>query len=495
MLRRCLAGLFAIAACASAHSQQPNLALHGTVNGNQNHSYIEAPFDVPSGTQRLTVLFRYTGKEERTTLDIGVWDPEHFRGWSGGNKSSFTISATDATPSYLPGYLPPGTWKLLIGVPNIREQSVASYEADIYFESVAGNKAPQSFADMPLRSSAGWYRGDLHMHTAHSDGQCNSQVGKKVPCPVFLTLQAAATRGLDFISVTDHNTTSQYNFLRELQPYFDRLLLIPGREITTFEGHANIFGITEFVDFRVGSTTTPDMNTFFERAAQNDAIISINHPNAPTGEACMGCGWSPKTADMHLVSAIEAVNGGSEEGPYSGIAFWEKQLDGGYRPTAIGGSDNHNAELPPDKPGSVGSPTTVVYASELSVNAILTGIRSGRAFIDLTASRDRLLDLSAQKGAATASMGGNLPAASDETVNLSIHVLACQGSSVRVVIDGKQNLGTPAAITSPDQTLTSHWQSDGRRHWLRADVVSESGKLQLLGNPVYINFPANQARN
>ena len=243
MLRRCLAGLFAVAACVNAHSQQPNLVLHGTVNGNQNHSYVEAPFEVPSGTQRLTVLFRYTGKEERTTLDVGVWDPEHFRGWSGGNKSSFTISATDATPSYLPGFLTPGIWKLMIGVPNIREQSVASYEADIYFESATGNKTPQSFGDKPLRSSPGWYRGDLHMHTAHSDGQCDSQTGKRVPCPVFLTLQAAAARGLDFIAITDHNTTSQYNSLRELQPYFDRLLLIPGREITTFEGHANIFGL------------------------------------------------------------------------------------------------------------------------------------------------------------------------------------------------------------------------------------------------------------
>jgi hypothetical protein len=115
----------------------------------------------------------------------------------------------------------PGTWKLLIGVPNIREQSVASYEADIYLEFVSGNKTPQRFADKPLRSSPGWYRGDLHMHTAHSDGQCNSQAGKKVPCPVFLTLQSAATRGLDFIAVTDHNTTSQYNSLRELQPYLD----------------------------------------------------------------------------------------------------------------------------------------------------------------------------------------------------------------------------------------------------------------------------------
>src|SRR3954466_1516099 len=172
MLRRYLAVLFAIATCARAHSQQPNLVLHGTVKGNQNHSYIEAPFDVPSGTQRLTVLFRYTGKEERTTLDIGVWDPERFRGWSGGNKSSFTISATDATPSYLPGPVIAATWKLLIGVPNIRPQSVASYEADISFVRSAPSARSQEFAEIPFRTEARWYRGDLHMHTAHSDGHC-----------------------------------------------------------------------------------------------------------------------------------------------------------------------------------------------------------------------------------------------------------------------------------------------------------------------------------
>lgn len=38
-----------------------------------------------------------------------------------------------------------------------------------------------------------------------------------------------------------------------LQPYFDKLLLIPGREITTFQGHFNLFGATQFLDFRLGS--------------------------------------------------------------------------------------------------------------------------------------------------------------------------------------------------------------------------------------------------
>jgi hypothetical protein len=243
------------------------------------------------------------------------------------------------------------------------------------------------------------------------------------------------------------------------------------------------------VDFRVGSSSVPDMRSLLARDGQRGALISINHPGAPTGEACMGCGWRPKSGEMSLIAAVEAVNGGAEEGPYSGIPFWEQQVSAGYRPTAIGGSDNHNPELPLDKPGSVGSPTTVVYASELSVAGILAGIRSGRVFVDLTASKDRALDFSAQSRTAKAAMGGGLQAGSGEMLMLSAHVLACSGSQVRVIVDGQPEASIPpAAITSGDQTATARWRSDGRRHWLRADVVSQSGKLELLGNPVYVNY-------
>ena len=462
-----------LAASAVAQSQ-PSLTLHGTVKGAQNNTYIEAPFTVPAHTRRLTVTFHYTGKEEKTTLDLGVEDPHGFRGWSGGNKSTFTISAEDATPSYLPGELISGEWKLLIGVPNIRPQSTASYEAEVFFEPL-DSATTDAFTGAPLRQGPGWYRGDLHMHTAHSDGHCKSQSGKQVPCPVFLTLDAATRRGLDFIAVTDHNTTSHYDALRELQPYFDQLLLIPGREITTFVGHANIFGITQFVDFREGST---NMNALFERAGHLGALVSINHPGAPTGEICMGCGWQAPT-DMRLVNTIEAVNGGSEEGPHSGIPFWEKQLNAGYRIPAIGGSDNHDAQLPPDRPGAIGSPTTVVYANDLSVTSILAGMRSGRVFVDLTA----------RGSGVEAVMGGTTQARSGEVLELSAHVVACNGSKLRIVVDAREDSSIPrAAITSADQTLTAKWTSDGKRHWLRADVVSASGKLELLGNPIYVNY-------
>jgi len=468
---------------------KPDIVLKGTISGKQNNSYVEAPFAVPEGIVSITVTFHYTEKDQHTALDLGLFDPERFRGWSGGNKDHFTLSTTNATPSYLPGPLPPGQWKLIIGVPNIRQNVTSNYEADIFFTR---SNSVTSFADAPLRDGPAWYRGDLHMHTAHSDGSCLSQSGRKVPCPVFLTAEAATARGLDFIAVTDHNTISHYDALRELQPYFDKLLFIPGREITTFWGHANLFGPTEFVDFRVG-TTVPSMQSLFEQADRMHAILSINHPNDPTGEACMGCGWTPKDAiDPHLIQSMEAVNGGAEEGPHSGISFWEKYLNQGYRITAIGGSDNHNAQSPAGTRGAIGSPTTVVYANDLSVPSLLDGIRKGHVFIDLSASRDRRMDVSAEDNSQKAIMGDALQAHAGSTIQISTHIIACGGNQLRFLLDGQPVTSLAANIAQPDQTVALALPADGKKHWLRPDVVTPEGKLILLGNPIYLNYTEEQ---
>ena len=249
-------------------ASQANVVLSGDVKGSQNHSYIEVPFRVPEGIQRITLTFHYTEKEQHTALDLGLEDPAQLRCWSGGNKSILTIGVSDATPSCLPGPLPAGTWNMLIGVPNIRPGVLSHYTAEVFFTRSGLVSDEPSILRVPLRGGPAWYRGDLHMHTAHSDGQCPSQTGQKVPCPVFLTVEAAARRGLDFIAITDHNATSQYDAMRELQPYFDKVLLLPGREITTFQGHLNFLGTTSYLDFRLGSSSVPDINTLLQNAAR-----------------------------------------------------------------------------------------------------------------------------------------------------------------------------------------------------------------------------------
>lgn len=468
----------------------PDLVLQGKVNGSQNKTYVEVPFEVPTGVHRISVDFSYTGKDQKTTLDLGIADPQRFRGNSGGNKSHFTLSETDATPSYLPGAIPAGKWKLLISVPNIRPQVESSFRAEVRFNN---NAEDQSFASAPLEQDRRWYRGDLHMHTANSDGSCASQSGKRIPCPVFMTAQAAAQRGLDFIAITDHNTTSQYEAMRDLQPYFDKLLLIPGREITTFWGHFNVFGFTNFVDYRVVKGGR-DVNAVLRDVQSKGGIASINHANAPGGEICMGCKWEPTSdVDLNLLTGVEVINGG---GPYTFSAdFWDRQLERGAKLTAVGGSDNHDASLPVGSGTAIGSPTTAVEADQLSVSAILNGIRRGRVFIDLTGSRDKLIDMEAGDSNKSARMGGVLEAVAGDPLKFKIHVEGCQGAMVHVVLDGRKSRNIdPLAIGSSKQDLNFSWKNDGGRHWIRAEVRNTNGELMLLSNPIYITDVQGHSR-
>jgi len=383
----------------------------------------------------------------------------------------------------------------LIGVPNIRASVTSQYTAKVYFTRVGLVAAEPAILQKPLRSGPAWYRGDLHMHTAHSDGQCSSQTGRKVPCPVVFTVAAAARRGLDFIAITDHNATSQYGAMRELQPYFDKVLLIPGREITTFYGHMNFLGTAGYLDFRVGSATVPDVNTLLRRARQMGALVSINHPDSPSGENCMGCGWTPAwPVDMHLLTAVEAVNGGSETHGESEIPFWNRELDLGFRLSGIGGSDNHNAFQPPDEPSSVGNPTTVVYASDLSTPAILAGIRAGHVFIDLTGSRNRMLTMNATSNGRSAQMGDLLDAPKGAAVTFSLHVTGAEQKRVALIEDGRpiDNLKREGGAKDT-ATFRVTWTADGHRHWFRPQVSGPDGKLWLLGNPIYIDWSAPPA--
>lgn len=434
------------------------LTLKGVMTGADHQTYREVPFRVPAGTTAVTVEFAYTGKDQKSVIDLGIRDPQRFRGWSGGNKARFTLTETWATPSYLPGPLPAGEWRLILGVPNLRKDGRAEYTAKVTLE-----RSPvfHGFADAPLKTGAGWYRGDLHLHTGHSDGSCGSRTGKRVPCPLFKTLEAASARGLDFVAVTEHNTPAHFQDLAELQPYFDDLLLIPGREITTFHGHANVFGVTAPLDFQLGGPRAPDLGRILDQVEAAKGLFSINHPGLPSGEACMGCGWTAKT-DFARVAAVEAINGTISEGPLSGLGFWERRLNEGHRITAVGGSDNHDATLSGAR--GVGAPTTVVHADNLSQDAILDGIRKGRVFVDVQGTKDRLLDVRTEAG------------------RLVVRVAKAAGGRLVFSGPGAAGLADGAALGEDD---TRSFDLGAAKGWLRVDVRGPDGKLWLLGNPVY----------
>jgi hypothetical protein len=490
-LRAWLIGLaLLIAGAAQAWAEPaPDLTLTGVMTGQDHQTWREVPFRVPAGVTRLTVEFAHTGRDEKSVIDIGLRDPARFRGWSGGDKTRFTLSDSEATPSYLPGPLPAGTWSLVLGVPNLRKTAKADWTAKLWFD-----RGPvfAGFYDRPLKTGPAWYRGDLHMHTGHSDGGCASKRGVRVPCPLYKTVEAAEARGLDFIAITDHNTISHDEAMRELAPYFDDLLLIPGREVTTFFGHANVFGPEGFLDFALGSARAPDMAAIQTEVEKAGGLISINHPGLPAGEACMGCGWTAKT-DFSRIQAIEVENGGALRqargtDALSGLSFWEQRLNAGFRVTGVGGSDNHDAQLAPDQPSSVGYPTTVVHAPELSQAAILAAIRAGHVFVDVTGSKDRLLEVTAEANGQHGEMGDALAAPPGGKLAFRVRVTHAAGGHLVVTGPGGVLPLDLAPLAGDDEVRTFERLSDGAGPgWLRVDVRGADGKPWLIGNPVYLN--------
>jgi predicted metal-dependent phosphoesterase TrpH len=476
-------GVLLLAGACLAAAPQPDLVLDGALTGADHQTYKEVPFVVPHGVTRLSVEFSYTGRDQRTVIDLGIFDGERFRGWSGGNKSTFTLAVTDATPSFLPGPIRPGRWFLLLGVPNIRQSAQSRYTAKIFFGRHGDAPGDNTFGAARLRTGMAWYRGDLHMHTSHSDGSCTSQSGIRVPCPVFRTIQAAADRGLDFIAITDHNTNSHFDAMRELQAYFDRVLLIPGREITTFHGHANVFGPVDFIDFRLGSAAVADFGVLQNEVQAQHGLISINHPMSASGEDCMGCGWTVEDTDFRKIDAVEAINGGKVE-----AGFWDSLLTRGFRITAVGGSDNHDAGRPGNEPGGIGYPTTVVHAEALSQEAVLNAVRAGHVFLDAEGSTDRLLECTASAGGHQAEMGDSIKVGKGETLRISVHTASVAGDRLQVIEDGQLRTAYGRPIESNDSVRSFEWKSDGGRHWLRMVVSTADGKPVLLGNPIYVNF-------
>lgn len=472
---------------------KPYKILKGTVSRGDYQKYVEVPFVLPSGVKRLTVDFSYNKREDRTTIDLGLLDPQGFRGWSGGARNGFTISKEEASPGYFAGPLPSGTWKLLLGIPNIRSGIVAEYEAKIFIDTAATAKITE-FYDRPVYEQAGWYRGDLHMHSGNSDGKCISQNGNEVPTPVYRIAEAAVNKGLDFISVTDHNTSAQSGAIRALQPAFNKILFVPGQEITTFFGHANIFGLIDFVDFRMTQPSYTQAKKWMDAVNHVGGIISINHPGIPSGENCMGCGWQIGGIPPAVITAVELINGASliygAESFIQGWDLWHKLLKEGQHVTAIGGSDDHHAGENRTTPGAIGNPTTVVYMEDLSVKGMLDGIRSGRVFIDIDGNKAHFLDLSAKRNVVESYMGSTLEIKPFDTIELTTEIKGVPNGKVEFIKDGALNPDLVRMVSADQQKISVSWKADKGDHFIYAKVRESNGKLLMVCNPVYIKTVA-----
>lgn len=373
----------ALGAPADAVAAEVILTLDGEVpDDGLDHFFV--PFDVPEGT--IEIEIRHAATTTGVVLDWGLDDPDGFRGWGGGNGEPAVVGETAASRSYRPGAIAPGPWAVVVGKALVQRYP-ATYQLEIVLRDSDATLAPQPERapyepSPPLTRGPGWYAGDFHVHSDQS-GDASATLA------AITTL--AAERGLDFVEITDHNVHTNLDFFNAAQTASPDVLLVPGVEFTTYQGHANGIGATQWVDHKLGQRGV-SITGAAEAFAEQGAVFSINHPALDIGNLCLGCAWDHRL-DGAQIGAVEIATGGLE--PFgmtfsqAAIDFWDALCDQGHHVAAVGGSDDHKAgvDLSPFQ-SPIGDATTLVYASELSAAAIVTGVANARTVVKLQGPGD-----------------------------------------------------------------------------------------------------------
>jgi len=249
------------------------LSIQGMFTAQDAKNHIPHSFDVPAGAAQLDVRFEFAplqveGQPGTNNLSLSLFDPLGARG-AGHNcldRSSISISAVYATPGYVSGALQPGVWILVIDTHMVLPGAPLNYRLDVtvLFDPIPG-EAHVWKKGITNPRGPGWYRGDLHAHTIHSDAHWD------MPDLV----EAARAYDLDFVTLTDHNTVSPLAQMDSLST--DDLLTMGGLELTTYYGHALALGVRRWIDWRVRA----DERTIQDIAAEVEAaggLFVIAHP-------------------------------------------------------------------------------------------------------------------------------------------------------------------------------------------------------------------------
>ncbi|HTJ41432.1 MAG TPA: CehA/McbA family metallohydrolase [Kofleriaceae bacterium] len=422
-------------------------------------------FDVPAGTQEIQV--DHTDGSDTDILDWGVWSPEGFRGWGGGLTDPAIIGVQASSRGYLPGAITPGTWTVVVGEAKL-PTGTGHYVIDVTFRD-APTLAPQTrapFAPVVVKPGARWYRGDFHVHDTES-GDAKASIAD--------VIALARSRGLDFVELSDHNTDSQLGLQAVAQQSLTDLLLLRGVEVTTYHGHGNALGATDYIDHRVGLGGV-DAASIVAAAHQQGALFFVNHPVLDLGDVCIGCAWK-QDVDWSQVAGLEIQNGNVTVSEVlftpQAIKLWDQILDGGAKVAAIGGSDDHTAGVDETNTGSpIGSPTTLVYATELSEAAIKDAVAHGRTQVLIPGPDLPAIDLTIATPTGDARIGDTATGISHVELTATLEGAAPADATLGIWRDGEKIDQIALDGAGADFSHVFHYDAQGGLERFRAEMVS-----------------------
>lgn len=428
--------------------------------------HIPHTFIMPEGATRLAIAFHYTphraeGQRYTNQISLSLFDPNGSRGARHNNRDqTLTMTEYTATPGYLAGVLPAGEWQVVVDTHRITAPVEYTLDIEISKEPV-DDQSPDWSPSAPLERGPGWYRGDLHGHTLHSDGSWD--------VPDFVAF--AKRHGLDFVTLTDHNTVSglrQFDSLTD-----DDILTMGGMELTTYYGHALALGTRQWQEWRVRDGVT--MVDLARAVMQSGALFIIAHPKSEGDPKCTGCDWQYDKMMPGNAPAVEIWNGpwAGDSNNEAALQLFYEWLNAGYRLVATAGTDIHG-EL---REGITEAGLNVVYAQARNETAILEAVRAGHLYLSSGPVVEFTAALQSGEGGM---MGDRLPTGDGEVVATW---RGCDPTDeIRLVVDGQvRERLTVRAV----ENYRVAWPVDARQRWCSLEIRAANGEMKAVTNPIF----------
>lgn len=331
------------------------------------------------------------------------------------------------------------------------------------------------------KKEPGWYKGDLHTHTRLSDG-------KELPERV---MEKAHMMKLDYYMATEHNVLHTAWLESDI-------LALPGVEVTTAMGHANLFGLRERPDFinevleqGGNDKVLPELwKSITEWCRKNEVLFSINHPFLYKWK------WLYNELLLDDVSCLEIINDPTYESVEIAHAHEANELAvrmadllwaDGYQICAVGGSDSHNRidefYEGATEPSIAGDPATWLFMENLSARNVYGALRNCHACI--TRYIDEFeIELFADEEEIYPGSEINRDA---NIISWKISIKAKPYKpTLFVMIDGEK---TELLIKSMDDV---HYEGSGvislpneKYYWLRFGAAGENGEFMMYTNPIF----------
>jgi hypothetical protein len=445
----------------------------GTFSDPHTPDWHYLPFTLPRGTRSIEVHYSFephdTGLGFSTNVvDIGIFDSSGrglgnaagFRGWSGGARRHFRITRHWATPGYLAGPLRPGEWNIILG-PFLIQPPGTPWQVTLTLEH--GDPVLPPFAALHAPTSvagpgAGWYRGDLHLHSKYSDGHWELDE---------LVTEARA-QGLDFLGTSEHNTNAATRVWGHDVP--DDFLVVSGEEVTTRSGHWLASGIRPgaWVDWRYRAGDGR-LGRFADLTRGLGGVAIAAHPSVPVS----GNRWD-FGASYAGMDAVEVWNGPWSRFNQTTLSHWHALLVGGTFVPAVGNSDSHHSGQ------TVGLAQTVYRLSSLSMADVVAAVKGGHCWVAESAAVG--LTFSATGSGPTVTAGGpgdTVTLTAGEQLSVHLEVTGVPGCVAQLW--GRSGVLAGAAADGSGQLVLDQ-DVDPAEGFVRAEVRRPDAAVDPLGD-------------